>query len=30
MASRGESEVRTAGCYLEEARKVCGIGVGGA
>lgn len=28
MASRGESNRRAAGCFLEEARKACGHGVG--
>lgn len=27
MASRGVGDVRTAGCYLEEVEKVCGIGL---
>jgi hypothetical protein len=28
MASRGESDIMTAGCFLEEARKVYGHRVG--
>jgi hypothetical protein len=28
MAGRGESDTRAAGCFLEEARKVCGHGLG--
>lgn len=28
MASRGESDTRAAGSFLEEARKACGHGVG--
>lgn len=28
MVSRGDCDIRAAGCYLEEARTVCAHGVG--